>query len=289
MRRSTRSATRSPRWAAFPVPGRSRLPERCPPTPDRTGPTRPPGAPPAPARGLARRPVVRPAPASPTSPGRWSCSRRSATGSPGRSGLQFWQVYYVTTPHRWITLLLVFARPRPVRAGGGGRSSAVAAAVVAVCPGRAPDDRRADLPAGDRLRLERVALRRPAPRHLPHLRPRSATRPDRAASTVEKWAMRLFLLYVILRVATATWPDAAGERWLRAVRLVRGRRCRRGSSSGTWPGRARAVSGRTRLPAERVRPVPGAAVGGPRAPGWGWSCRWRRRRPCSTRSSTWRW
>ncbi len=26
----------------------------------------------------------------------------------GRAGLQFWQVYYVTTPHRWVTLLLVF-------------------------------------------------------------------------------------------------------------------------------------------------------------------------------------
>src|SRR5688500_2706334 len=23
----------------------------------------------------------------------------------GHSGLQFWQVYYITTPHRWITLI----------------------------------------------------------------------------------------------------------------------------------------------------------------------------------------
>ena len=29
-------------------------------------------------------------------------------GFNGRPGLQFWQVYFVTTPHRWITLFLVF-------------------------------------------------------------------------------------------------------------------------------------------------------------------------------------
>src|SRR3954469_1832453 len=29
-------------------------------------------------------------------------------GFNGREGLQFWQIYFVTTPHRWITLALVF-------------------------------------------------------------------------------------------------------------------------------------------------------------------------------------
>ena len=29
-------------------------------------------------------------------------------GFSGREGLQFWQIYFLTTPHRWITLALVF-------------------------------------------------------------------------------------------------------------------------------------------------------------------------------------
>jgi hypothetical protein len=29
-------------------------------------------------------------------------------GFGGRDGVSFWQVYWVTTPHRWITLLIVF-------------------------------------------------------------------------------------------------------------------------------------------------------------------------------------
>src|SRR3954471_1686585 len=29
-------------------------------------------------------------------------------GFSGREGLQFWQIYFITTPHRWITLALVF-------------------------------------------------------------------------------------------------------------------------------------------------------------------------------------
>src|SRR6186997_205601 len=32
----------------------------------------------------------------------------ASDGFEGRSGVQFWQVYFVTTPHRWITLLVVF-------------------------------------------------------------------------------------------------------------------------------------------------------------------------------------
>jgi hypothetical protein len=41
--------------------------------------------------------------------------------------------------------------------------------------------------------------------------------PGRTAGVwLEKWGMRGFLLYVILRVATATWPGGGAEGWLRA-------------------------------------------------------------------------
>ena len=88
----------------------------------------------------------------------------------GRGGLQFWQLYYVTTPHRWITLLIVFL-DRERFGQRRGTFLGVAAARRRGLPGRPPDDGGPDLPAGDRLRLERLALRRPAPRRLPHLRP----------------------------------------------------------------------------------------------------------------------
>src|SRR5690242_2325205 len=35
----------------------------------------------------------------------WVCLTE---GFDGRMGIQFWQLYYVTTPHRWITLVIVF-------------------------------------------------------------------------------------------------------------------------------------------------------------------------------------
>jgi hypothetical protein len=41
-----------------------------------------------------------------------------------------------------------------------------------------------------------------------------------AGLALEKWAMRGFLLYVILRVASATWSDAAWEEWLRTADWV---------------------------------------------------------------------
>src|SRR5690349_9246551 len=53
-------------------------------------------------------------------------------GFAGREGLQFWQIYFLTTPHRWITLALVFfdrerlsRRPRLF--------GALAGAIILVC------------------------------------------------------------------------------------------------------------------------------------------------------------
>lgn len=134
-------------------------------------------------------------------------------GFAGRSGLQFWQVYYVTTPHRWVTLLLVFGdrdRFRRRRLAFGG----VAVAVAAVCLG-------VRLSTGALTCLLAIdyvwnAWHFAAQHHgVYRAYGRAADPPDATGSAVEKWVLRLFLLYATLRVATATWPDAWAERWLR--------------------------------------------------------------------------
>jgi hypothetical protein len=134
-------------------------------------------------------------------------------GFDGRSGLQFWQVYYVTTPHRWVTLLLVFGdrdRFRRRRLAFVGAAAAVVAVVLGV-----------RLSTGALVCLLAVdyvwnAWHFAAQHHgIYRVYGRAADPPDLSGSTFEKWAMRLFLLYATLRVATATWPDALAERWLR--------------------------------------------------------------------------
>jgi hypothetical protein len=130
----------------------------------------------------------------------------------GRTGLQFWQVYFVTTPHRWITLAVVFL-DRERFAGRRWLFLGLAACVVAVCLGvRLTTGALTCLLAVDYVwnawhfaaqhhGVYRIYGRREQPGLL-------------AGITAEKWAMRGFLLYVILRVATATWPDAGLEAWL---------------------------------------------------------------------------
>ncbi|MCI0701816.1 MAG: hypothetical protein L0241_12100 [Planctomycetia bacterium] len=131
----------------------------------------------------------------------------------GRSGLQFWQVYYITTPHRWITLLLVFGdrdRFRQRRVA----FVAVAGVVVAACLG-------VRLATGTLTCLLAVdyiwnAWHFAAQHHGIYRIYDRMAEPTRTRGVVlEKWTMRLFLLYVILRVASATWSEAEVERWLR--------------------------------------------------------------------------
>lgn len=132
-------------------------------------------------------------------------------GFAGRSGVQFWQLYYVTTPHRWVTLLLVFGdrdRFRRRRVAFAG----VAAAVVGACLG-------VWLTTGALTCLLAIdyvwnAWHFAAQHHgVYRAYDRAADPPDTAGSAVEKWCLRLFLLYTTLRVATATWPDAGAWMW----------------------------------------------------------------------------
>ncbi len=132
-------------------------------------------------------------------------------GFAGRSGLQFWQLYYITAPHRWVTLLVVFAdrdRFRRRRLAFLG----VAAGVVGACLG-------VWLTTGALTCLLAVdyawnAWHFAAQHHgVYRVYARAADPPDPTGSAAEKWGLRLFLLYATLRLATATWPDAPDE-WL---------------------------------------------------------------------------
>jgi hypothetical protein len=137
---------------------------------------------------------------------------QAGEGFSGREGVQFWQLYFITTPHRWITLALVFLD----RQRFAQRQSAfvtLAAAVAFVCIG---------------VRLTTGALTclltidyvwnawHFASQH--HGIYRIYARRGRSTETrglaFEKWAFRLFLLYVIVRVAGATWSYAAFEQGL---------------------------------------------------------------------------
>jgi hypothetical protein len=136
-------------------------------------------------------------------------------GFGGRSGLQFWQVYYVTTPHRWITLLIVFL-DRERFAPRRGLFLGVAATIIAVCAG-------VRLTTGGLTCLMAIdyvwnAWHFAAQHHGVYRIYDRLGDPQRVSGlAIEKWAMRAFLLYVILRVASATWSDPVADAYLRAV------------------------------------------------------------------------
>lgn len=158
----------------------------------------------------------------------------------GRAGVLFWQVYFVTTPHRWITLGLVFLDRERFRQRRGAFLGIAAAAVV-ICGGV----RLATGTLTCLLALDYVwnAWHFAAQHHgVLRIYARVARIPIAAGWDVEKWALRGFLLYVALRVAVATWTQPEVEAWLQlgdggvlavpvwlvATRLIR----RRGGSVG---------------------------------------------------------
>lgn len=136
-------------------------------------------------------------------------------GFDGRAGLQFWQVYYVTTPHRWATLALVFLD----RERFGERKAAflaIAAGVVGACVGV----RLATGTLTCLLAIDYVwnAWHFAAQHHGIYRiygRLEDSTPPRRGVW--EKWSLRAFLLYVILRVALAAWSDADWEERLQTL------------------------------------------------------------------------
>lgn len=128
-------------------------------------------------------------------------------GFTGRAGVQFWQLYFLTTPHRWITLVLVFL-DRERFAARRWIFVSIGVAIVAICLG---------------VRISTGALTclltidylwnawHFASQH--HGVYRIYGRLSEPARTVglraEKWLLRLFVLYVIVRVAGTTWAYPA--------------------------------------------------------------------------------
>ncbi len=133
-------------------------------------------------------------------------------GFNGRAGLQFWQIYFVTTPHRWITLCLVFLDGERFNQRRG-MFLGLAACAVAVCLGvRLTTGALTCLLAIDYLwnswhfaaqhhGIYRIYCRLDDPK---------AT----AGLALEKWGLRGFLLFVTLRIVSATWSEPAWQEWL---------------------------------------------------------------------------
>lgn len=133
------------------------------------------------------------------------------------AGLTFWQLYFITTPHRWITLALVFLdRGRFEQRRGIFLSLAIAAIVL--CLGiRFSTGALTCLLTVDYLWN---AWHFSAQHHgVYRIYGRLADPSPSSWLSVEKWIMRVFLLYVILRVASATWADAEIDARLRMVDL----------------------------------------------------------------------
>ena len=142
--------------------------------------------------------------------------------SSGPAHIEFWQIYFLTTPHRWITLILVATDPDR-RGERTWLFVTIALAALVVIAGRVSVDRHVLVPGDDRLRLELLALRaqhggvfRMYSRKAGGGRPR-----------LETWGMRLFVFYTALRLAgwTTGWMEgypniAAAVPWLDLVVLA---------------------------------------------------------------------
>ncbi len=134
-------------------------------------------------------------------------------GFVGHTGLAFWQVYFITTPHRWITLPLVFLDRERFRARRRAFLG-VAAVIGALCLGvRATTGTLTCLLAIDYVWN---AWHFASQHHGVYRIYGRLSEPERVAGLrLEKVLLRAFLLYVILRVAGATWSHATLEEWLR--------------------------------------------------------------------------
>lgn len=133
-------------------------------------------------------------------------------GFAGTAGIRFWQVYFITMPHRWITLPAVWLdrerlRHHPVA------FLVIAAIVTAVCCGvRFTTGQVTCL-----LTIDYVwnAWHFAAQHHgVYRIYDRLADPDRRAGVTWEKFAFRGFLLYITLRVAGGTWSQPVLDEWL---------------------------------------------------------------------------
>ncbi len=132
-------------------------------------------------------------------------------GFDAREGVAFWQIYFVTTPHRWITLLIVFG-DRQLTERFGRMFLVLFCLIVGVCL-TVQFTTGAHLSVDRGLPLECLAFRGPASWDLSDLRP-AGTGGKSAGVGVERWAMRFLVVYAALRIAGWSWPYATLDNWL---------------------------------------------------------------------------
>jgi hypothetical protein len=140
-------------------------------------------------------------------------------GGEGQSRIQFWQIYFVTTPHRWITLGLVFLdsdrflQRRFLFSG-------LAIGFITLCLG-------VQLATGQLTCLLMIdyvwnAWHFSAQHHgIYRIYERcGAYSSGGPMAWLEKWFFRGFLLYVIFRVAGASWGSPDTDRWLESIDVL---------------------------------------------------------------------
>lgn len=138
-------------------------------------------------------------------------------GQPAHEELHFLQIYFVTTPHRWLTLALVWGDPRQRRIRGGA-CMAIAAAAVLVCGGMW-------FFSGTFLCLAIIdylwnVWHFAAQHHgVYRLYTRGQQPGTRLGTRLERIALRGVIIYVMLRAAGWTWQWASLEHHLAAVDL----------------------------------------------------------------------
>lgn len=130
-------------------------------------------------------------------------------GFQGRAGLQFWQVYFVTTPHRWITLALVFLDRQRFQQRRAAFLSWLVIIVAGCAAVRLSTGTLTCLLAVDYVwnAWHFAAQHHGIYRIYCRLTDMTAGWPV----FVERWSLRLFLLYVTLRVAIATWSNTTWQ------------------------------------------------------------------------------
>jgi len=142
----------------------------------------------------------------------------SGDGFGGREGLQFWQVYFVTTPHRWITLAVVFLdrerfREQPAVYVG------LLAGVVALCLGTllATGSLTCLLAIDYVWNMWHFAAQHHGIYRLYGRMNSNSDNNNTVAIPGEKFLMRFFLLYVMTRVAGGTWSWPVWESWMQQI------------------------------------------------------------------------
>lgn len=139
-------------------------------------------------------------------------------GSEASGQVRFWQIYFITTPHRWLTLALVFLdrnrfRQRPVA------FPLVAAVVIVLCGGVWLTTGRLTC----LLAIDYVwnAWHFASQHHgVYRIYARRAT-PDRTAGLPsEKWLVRALVVYVAMRIAGWSWSYEALDGWLQHLDYV---------------------------------------------------------------------